>query len=69
MSPHPATLEAEDPVPAKSATAQDCVASRLFFDASRGGWVFERGPERLNVLCFTPRPSPRVDEPGPEVNA
>jgi hypothetical protein len=76
MSPHIATSEAESPVPAESTTAQaslgwpsegiaPAVASRLFYDASRGRWVFERGPERLNVLLFQPR-QPRCEEPRPE---
>lgn len=55
------------PVPPPSSMAQE-TAARIFFDASRGGFVFERGPERLNVLLFQPR-APRVEEPRPEVVA
>jgi hypothetical protein len=41
------------------------VASRLYYDVSRGRFVFERGPERLNVLVFPPR-APRIEQPNPE---
>lgn len=62
-----APVELARPVPPASSMAQD-VASRIFFDASRGGFVFERGPERLNVLLFQPRVR-RSEEPRPEVVA
>lgn len=68
MSPHCATSEAESLVPTESITAQAPTASRLFFDAHRGRFVFERGPERLNVLVMPPR-VPRCEEPRPEAMA
>lgn len=70
MSPNCATPEAASPVPAESIAAQPSQdqASRLFFDASRGRFVFERGPERLNVLVMPSR-APRVEVERPEVSA
>lgn len=61
-----APLPAPPPVPGRPVTAQEPTpASRVFFDASRGRFVFERGPESLDVLVFPPR-VPRCEEPRPE---
>ena len=67
MSPERTTSEAASPVPTEATTAQAAdVASRIFFDASRGRFVYERGPERLNVFVMPPRQA-RFEEPRPEV--
>lgn len=58
-------LPAPPPVPAMPTTAQEPTLTRVFFDASRGRFVFERGPETLDVLVFHPRAA-RCEEPRPE---
>jgi hypothetical protein len=70
MSPLPncEPTRALPPVLADVEVAQGIERSRLFFDVTRGGWVYERGPARLNVVMFQPRrkrvevldPEPRV---------
>ena len=64
-----APASAPAPVPTGATTAQaPAAAARLFWDMSRGRFVFERGPERLDVLVM-PSLHPRIEGPNPEAMA